>query len=243
MQIEHSDGELDRRPSSTTTQAKEILHTEILSTESAMPKSEPPPAPKDTTTTANPGTPIGCPDGELDGQRLGELLLEGTPIGFSHSKSPKTVTDSVCELPRINLKKVQQSEREGGDRALTPPTSSELVNVAPDMASNMDLDDGGEQVGPNAVEVVLDNSPDISRKGKRKMIDRGDDTNNPAGEGGFKKTRITTAAEEDSDIEYICSWRPPKTRTKIIQTAVKMENVPIKLENPVSDSVVSAKSY
>ena len=34
----------------------------------------------------------------------------------------------------------------------------------------MDLDDGGEQVGPNAVEVVLDNSPDISRKGKRKMI-------------------------------------------------------------------------
>lgn len=115
MQIEHSDGELDRRPSSTTTQAKEILHTEILSTESAMPKSEPPPAPKDTTTTANPGTPIGCPDGELDGQRLGELLLEGTPIGFSHSKSPKT--DSVCEL---NLKKVQQSEREGGDRALTP---------------------------------------------------------------------------------------------------------------------------
>ena len=169
---------------------------------------------------------------------LGELLLEGTPIGFSHSKSPKT--DSVCEL---NLKKVQQSEREGGDRALTPPTSSELVNVAPDMASNMDLDDGGEQVGPNAVDVVLDNSPDISRKGKRKMIDRGDDTNNPAGEGGFKKNRITTAAEKDSDIEYICSWRPPKTRTKIIQTAVKMENVPIKLENPVSDSVVSAKSY
>lgn len=59
------------------------------------------------------------------------------------------------------------------------------------MASNMDLDDGGEQVGPNAVEVVLDNSPDTSRKGKRKMIDRGDDTNNPAGEGGFKKKRIT----------------------------------------------------
>jgi len=51
---------------------------------------------------------------------------------------------------------------------------------------------------------------------------------------GSKKTRVNMVEleEEDSDIEYIGSWRPSKTLTK---TAVKIENVPIKLENLVSD--------
>jgi hypothetical protein len=99
-------------------------------------------------------------------------------------------------------------------QALTPSTSSEIYNAA----------------------------PDISLKGKRKMINPGEgdtDAHIPAGNGRFKRNRITTVAEEDSDIEYIGSWRPP-TRTK---TAVKMENMPIKLENSVSDSGVSAKPY
>ena len=63
---------------------------------------------------------------------------------------------------------------------------------------------------------------------------------------GVKRNRIMTVEEEDSDIVYIGSWRPPsgKTRTKnIIRKAVKIENVPIKLENLVPDSNVSAKSY
>jgi hypothetical protein len=137
---------------------------------------------------------------------------------------------------------------EGGHQTLTPPTiSSEIVNAAPDisMTSNLDLD-GRDQFGPNPAQVVLEKNSDIvelstSRKGKRKMVDRGDDTDAhvPAGDGRFKRNRITTVAEEDSDIEYIGSWRPP-TR---IQTAVKMENMPIKLENPVSGSDVSAKPY
>ena len=48
----------------------------------------------------------------------------------------------------------------------------------------------------------------------------------------YKKTRITMP-DEYSDIEYVGSWpgRAGKTRTKIIQTAEKMENVPIKLES------------
>jgi hypothetical protein len=183
---------------------------------------------------------------------IAEKWISGSDDDASKSPVPTThETDScmqttltVCELPQINLNKVQQTELEGGGRALTPPTSSENVNVAPDiiMASNLDLDDGGEQFasGPNPAEVVLEKSSDVStRKGKRKMIDRGDDTT-PVGNEECKRNRITTVAEEDSesDIEYIGSWRP---RTKNI--TVKLENVPIKLENtPDSDSDVSAKS-
>ena len=254
-------------PSSLPTTAKDIFHTEmILSTasESAMPTSELSPAPMDRSTAANPGMQIGRSDGELHGQRPGVLLSEGMPTGFSYSRNSPTTreTDSriqtpvtVCEpgmAPQIN--EVQSSE--GCDRTLvvSPPTnSSEIVNAAPDinMTSNLDLD-GREQFVPNPAdsEVVLENSPDTvelstSRKGKRKMIDRGGDTNAsahlPAGDGGLKRYRITTVAEED-DIEYIGSWRPGKTRTKniIVQTAASV-NLPIKLENPVNDSDVSAK--
>ena len=152
--------------------------------------------------------------------------------------------------PDIN--EVQQSE--GGNRVLIATTSSE-VNVVPvSMAPNSDLN-GREQFRPNPAEAVLEKSPDIveffssSRKGKRRMTDREDDTNAhvPAIDGGFKRNRIMTIAEDDSDIEYIGTWRPPsrKPRTKnVIQTAVtvKTENLPIKLET-VSDLVVSAKSY
>ena len=69
------------------------------------------------------------------------------------------------------------------------------------------------------------------------MSDQGGDTNShvPAGDGGFKR-RITMAAEDDSDIEYIGSRRPDNIQTKNnIQTAVKIENL--------SDSNVSAKPY
>lgn len=80
-----------------------------------------------------------------------------------------------------------------------------------------------------------------SRKGKRKMIDRVGDSI-AAGNGGFKRNcTIVPVEEEDSDIEYIGSWRPSK-----IQSPVESEKVLIKLENLVSCSEasdVSAKFY
>lgn len=190
----------------------------------------------------------------------------------SHNSPVPTTceTDShiqtVCEPetgPRINEGyEVQQSESsKSGNRALTPPTtsSSEFVNadneITPDsdiiMASDLELD-GREIFESNPAIVELEKSSDIvpvelsiSRKGKRKTFDRGDDTNSrvPAGDEGFKR-RITMVEKDasDSDIEYIgSSWGPGKIRTKIIQTAVKMEYFPVKLENLASDSDVSAK--
>ena len=199
-------------------------------------------------------------------------LSDGMPSAFSHSRnSPGPVpttceTDShiqtpltVCEpemAPQIyEVQPIQQSS-EGGDQALTASTCREIINAAPDisMASNLDLQvDDREPFGPDPAEVVLEKSSDIvelststSRKGKRKMTDRdpGDDTNAhvPAGDGGLKRHRMTMVMEEDSDIQYIGSWSPRKTRTKNVrQTAVKLEHVSIKLENPVSESHVSAK--
>ena len=151
-------------------------------------------------------------DGKLNGQGLGILLSEGMPPTSSIPPFP----------PSCEPDEAQQSESsESGDRrALTSHTSSGIV-------------DGDNQMIPE---------PSISRKGKRKMFDQGGDTNAriPAGDGEIqKKYRITTVAEEDSDIEYIGSWRPGK----IGQTALKMENLPVKLENPVSDSNVSVKPY
>jgi hypothetical protein len=243
--------DLPLAPSSSppTTTTEEIIHTEII------------PAPMDEITTDNPGMRVGQSDGELDGRRLpvGVLFSEEMPTDFSHSESrnspeqvPTTLT--VCEPTQIN----QSSELEGGHQALIPP-SNETVNAAPDisMASNLDI-------GPNPAEMVFEKSSDTmelstSRKGnlKRKMIDRGCDSDAHAlpasddSDEGFKRNRIMAVAElqveEDSDIVYIGSWRPAagkSTRTKnIIQTAVKVENLPIKLQNPVSDSNVSAKLY
>jgi hypothetical protein len=249
-------------PSSPLTTTEEIIHTGtgMLTTSEPSPHS----APMDSgrTTTANPGMRVGQSDGELDGQRLpvGVLFSEEMPTDFSHSKSryslepvPSTLTLAVCESTQNN----QSSE--GGHQALTPRSpltpSSETVNAAPDisMASNLDI-------GPNPVEMIFKKSSEPSQaditsmelitsgKGnlKRKMIDRGCDSDAHASDDsdeGFKRNRIMTVAEEDSDIVYIGSWIPGKTvnRTKnIIQTAVKVENLPIKL---VSDSnvPVSAK--
>ena len=248
MQIdsEHSNSELDGRLPTTT---EDIFHIEM------MPASETPPAPMDRTTTANLSMQVGHSDsdrdGELDGQRLGVtvLLSEGMPIGFSHPNSPVPTTretDShiqttltVCELPQINSNKVKQTGFVGGDRALTPPTCTESVDMAQyiNMASNLGPDDG-EQFGPNPAEVVLEISSDIiSSKGKRKMIDCGDDTD-PAGEGEFKRHRITTEAEEDSDIEYIGS--PASLQTKK-QTAMKMEDSSLPIKFMTTDSDVSVK--
>ena len=139
---------------------------------------------------------------------------------------------SSCEpemAPQIN--EAQQSESsEGGDRALTGPTPHTTT-------SSSGIVNADNQITPEL---------DISRKGERKMFDQGGDTNAsvPAGDGEIKKHHITTVAEEDSDIEYIGSWRPGKIRTKnIIQTTVKMENLPVELENPVTNSDVSVKPY
>ena len=269
MQIGRSDGELNERLSTTSTE--DIVHTEvILSTESVMPTSEPSHTPTSMgrTSTTNPvtQTPVGPSDGKINGRRLGALLLEGMPTG-SHSRNspgplPTTrerdshirTSITVCEqevTPRIN--EVQQSS-EGGDRAFvtaptTTGTSNEMiVNAGPDISMDLDLD--GKE-GP--AEVVIKKNSDIaelstSRKGKRKMVDRGDDANAHVlvGDGRVKRNRIMTAEEDDSDIVYIGSWTPAsdKTRTKnIARTAVKIENVPVKLENLVPDLNVSAKSY
>jgi hypothetical protein len=215
---------------------------------------------------ANPGMRVGPSDGKLDGQRLpvGVSFSEDMPTDFSHSKSrnspepvPPTLTLAVCESTQIN----QSSE--GGRQALTSPTSSETVNAAPhaapdiSMASNLDI-------GHSPAEMVFEKSPDsveliASSSGigtspsglKRKMngSDREGDVDHVAhvasnGEPEFKRKRITTVEEDDPDIIYIGSWTPPAGKSRkrnIARTAVKMENLPVKLENPVSDSNVSAK--
>lgn len=240
----------------------------ILSTELAKSTSEPSPAsPADRTTTTNLGMQIRCSDVDMDALAFGWESKSDTDaaaaaaafLSHSHNSPVPTTreTDSsiqtICEPetgPRIN--EVQQSSESGN---LTPPTGSEIVNANNEitldisMASNLDLD-GREKLESNPAIVVLEKSSDImelsistSRKGKRKMFDRGDDTNSrvPEGDEGFKR-RITMVEEDDSDIEFIGSWIPDKIRTKnIIQTAVKMEDLPVKLESLVSDSDVSAK--
>ena len=180
---------------------------------------------------------------------MGELDGEERPTGFTHSRNSPVPVPAALELIQIN----QSSE--GGHQALTPPTtSSETVNAAaPDistMASNLD-------VGRNlqVAENSLEKSPDIVELGtsgklegdlKRKMngSDREGDTTDHDGESKIK--RIKTVEEEDPDIICLGSWKPPqagKSRKKdFTRTAVKMENLPIKLENPVSDSNVSVKT-
>ena len=115
--IRCSDGELDEQPSTTT---EDIVHTEmILSTESVMPTSELSPAPMDRTTTANPSMQIGHSDGAYE-RRLGVMLSEAMPAGFSHSHN------SSGPLPTT-----QSSE--DSDRVLvTAPASSE-VEKSPDI--------------------------------------------------------------------------------------------------------------
>ena len=221
IQIGHLDSELDGQPPTTT--AEDNVPSEIIrnTAESAIPISEPLPAPQ-----------IEPSDGELDGQHLGVLPSEGIP------------TQSSTEVaPQIN--EAQQQSTKAGDRTLTVPTSSEIVNMAPDldtcMSLNSDHDGGRKQFEPNYLaDVVPEESSDIvelspTRKGKRKMIDRelagdNDSAHIPAGDGGLKRNCITIVEEEDySDIEYIGSWSPRKT--KRVKTSVKMENVPMKLEN------------
>ena len=250
MQIGHSDGELqvDGRPPTNTEDTKSV-----------MPTTEPSPAPMDITATANPGMQIEALDGDFDGGRMGVLSSEEIPTGFFPSRnSPDGETDSHIAMPSQSspemvpqINEVQQQSTEGSD--LTIPASTEIVNAAPDVIMTLNLDiDGREQLEPNPVEVslLLGKSSDIvelspTRQGKRKMVDRGGDNSAgvPAGDGGFKKKHKTMVEEDDySDIEFIGSWSPRKTNKKV-KTTVKMENLPINLENPVSASNVSAKSY
>jgi hypothetical protein len=213
VQIRHSDSELDGPPTTTT---KNIIHTEMIpSADSVMPSSEPKLATTNITTTANPGmqTRIEPPDGVLDGQRPSLRVLP----------SEKLPTD----VPQM-IDEVQQKS-----------TKSDIS-----MASNLDLDGRGRS-GLNPAQAVLEKSPDVveitspSRKGKRKMIDREDDSNAKVpiivGGSNLKRNHIMMIEEEDhSDIEYIGIW---KCRTpKNTQNIVKAENVPIKL---ASVSVVS----
>ena len=208
----------------------------------------------DIAITANPGMQIELSDGEPDGRRLGVLLSEGTLTDYSHSRnSPGRETESHIEIPLIvcepeiapQFNEEQQSIGGGGRTLTVPTTSSEIVNVAPDISIALNLDlDGKGQFGPIPAEVVLEKSSDVvehssSRKGKRKMIDQEGNSHVPAVDEVFKRIRMTVVEEDDSDIEYIGSWRPRNT----IKTPVKMENVPIKLENLVSGSNVSVKSY
>ena len=247
MQVGHSD---DGRPPTNT---NDTIHTTMVQiTESAMPTTEPSPASMDITTTANPGMQIEPLDREL-----GVLPSEGMPTGFIPSRNSSERDTKTCShleitsqsslkmAPQIN--EAQQLSTEGGDQLnMTVP------NVTPDIIMTSILDiDGREQLEPNPVEVLLslEKSPDIVelspiKTGKRKMIDRGGDDSAgvPAGDAGFKKKHKTMVEEDDySDIEFIGSWSPRKTNKKV-KTTVKMENVPVKLENPMSASDVSAKS-
>jgi hypothetical protein len=185
----------------------------IPGTESVMPSSEPKPAPMNITTTANPGIQswIEPLDGVLDGQRPSLRVLPSEKMPTDFFPSRN---GPVCET---------------GSQIQIPLTVFE------------------ERSGLNPAEAKLEKSPDDveitspSRKGKRKMIDREDDSHVPISVGGsnLKRNRIMTIEEEDhSDIEFIGIW---KCRTpKITQKVVKAENVPIKL---ASVSVVSCGIY
>ena len=129
LQTGHSDIELDGRP---PTYNEDIIHTEmILGCESAKPISEPSPASMDIAITANPGMQIELSDGEPDGRRLGVLLSEGTPTGYSHSRnSPGRETESHIEIPLIVCEpeiapqfNEEQQSIGGGGRTLTVPTT------------------------------------------------------------------------------------------------------------------------
>lgn len=117
-------------------------------------------------------------------------------------------------------------------------------------------EDGIQALGPltpPAEIMELEKSPDIvelgiSRKGKRKMLDRESDADSgvPVGDEGVKKritTRMVAEDDSDSDIEFIGS----RTNLKniIVQTTVKMEtpDLPIKLESLAADSVVSPNPH
>jgi hypothetical protein len=211
-----------------------------LVNESAMPKIEPSleSLPMDRTT-ANPGMRVG----QLDGEEI--------PTGFSDSRNspaPVPTTLIVCDPFQINRLS------EGGHQALTPPrpTSSETVNAAPDisMTSSSNLDIGRNpaempvvEKSDMIVELGTSGKGDLKRKMNASGSDREGDTTDhhdahvASDAGGFKRKRITTVEDSDSDIIYVGSWRPPAGKTR------KKEKLHIKLENPVSDSNVSAKPF
>ena len=229
MQIGRSDGDLDGQLPATA-QAEDTFHAEMIvstGTESAtgMQTGELPPAPMDVATS-NSGMQIGCSDGDLDGPTLGEMPSEGKLPDDFHSRNSPNLRPGPLR---------RDSEHETDSHKEIPPV------CGPPQINNQQSTEGDGRASTvkNDSDIVEHSSS--SRKGKRKMIDRVGESI-ATGDGGFKRNRTITIVPEDSDsdIEYLGSWRPNK-RTNIIQTAVKTENVPIKLENLVSDSDVSTK--